>query len=99
VKVLLSPEAADDLRTIARWIAKDNPPRTESFINELERACLSLSRRPSRFPVALSLHGEPIRKRVHRDYLIFYRIKPKRVEIMRILHGARDWATLLPDDP
>ncbi|HEX4739693.1 MAG TPA: type II toxin-antitoxin system RelE/ParE family toxin [Allosphingosinicella sp.] len=99
MKIVLSPEAVGDLRTIARWIAADNPQRAESFVNELERACGSLSRRPSRFPVALNLHGEPIRKRVHRDYLIFYRVKAKQVEIVRILHGARDWAALLPGDP
>jgi toxin ParE1/3/4 len=99
VKVLLSPEAIDDLGTIARWIAADNPQRAESFVDELEGACRSLSRRPSRFPVALRLHGEPIRKRLHRDYLIFYRIRRTQVEVVRVLHGARDWAALLPDGP
>jgi toxin ParE1/3/4 len=49
--------------------------------------------------VALILRGEPIRKRVHGDYLIFYRVRGRQVEIVRILHGARDWNALLPGDP
>jgi len=31
-----------------------------------------------------------------RAYLIFYRVTD-RVEVLRIIHGARDWAPLLDD--
>jgi toxin ParE1/3/4 len=39
-----------------------------------------------------------IRKRGHGRYLIFYRVLEKEVEILRIVHGARDWAALFADD-
>ncbi|WP_051087037.1 type II toxin-antitoxin system RelE/ParE family toxin [Ancylobacter sp. FA202] len=40
-----------------------------------------------------------IRRRPHRDYLIFYRIEPAAVEILHILHGAQDFEDVLfPDD-
>jgi toxin ParE1/3/4 len=43
-------------------------------------------------------HG--IRRCVHRDYLIFYRVMEDLVEIIHILHGARNYEVLLfPDEP
>lgn len=67
---------------------------TPSLMN-WERACASLVPRPSRFPVALNLDGDPIRKRLYRGHLLFYRILPKDVEVVRIIHAARNWAALL----
>ncbi|MEF3365520.1 type II toxin-antitoxin system RelE/ParE family toxin [Methylocystis sp. 9N] len=36
-----------------------------------------------------------MRRRVHGDYLIFYRIQPSAVEILHVLHGAMDYERLL----
>ena len=32
---------------------------------------------------------------VYRDYLIFYRVREELIEVIRILHGARDYETIL----
>ena len=37
-----------------------------------------------------------LRRMPFRSYLIFYRVTD-HVEILRILHSARDWASLLDD--
>lgn len=40
-----------------------------------------------------------VRKLVHGNYLIFFRIVETNVEILHVLHGARDYQALLfPDD-
>lgn len=93
--VRLTPEARDDLVAIWLWISRDDERRASAFVDELERACDSLSPRPSRFPVALKVDGDPIRKRLYRGHLIFYRILLKEVEIIRVIHAARDWMALL----
>ncbi len=93
--VRLTPEAKGDLVSIGLWISRDNQARADSFVDELEGACASLASRPSRFPVALHLDGDALRKRLYRGHLIFYRIVAKEVEVVRIIHGARDWMTLL----
>jgi toxin ParE1/3/4 len=31
-----------------------------------------------------------IRRCVHGDYLIFYRLQPKQIEVIHVLQGARD---------
>jgi plasmid stabilization system protein ParE len=35
-----------------------------------------------------------IRRRVHGNYLIFYRVREELVEVVHVLHGARDYETL-----
>lgn len=96
--VRLTPEARDDLVVIWLWISRDDEKTADAFVGELERACASLVPRPSRFPVALSLDGDPIRKRLHRAHLVFYRILPEEVEVVRIIHAARNWVALLYGD-
>lgn len=94
MKVDLAPEARADLTAIAGWIDNDNPDRADSFVEELQRACAALGRRPYRFP-AVQVAGRDLRKRAYRDYLIFYRVLDNLVEVVRIIHGKRDWPALL----
>ena len=58
---------------------------------------MSLSQRPNRFPTVVRLAGHSLRKLSHRDYLIFYTVEAERVDILRIAHGARDWAALIAE--
>jgi plasmid stabilization system protein ParE len=40
-----------------------------------------------------------IRRRPHGNYLIFYRVRESIVDVLHILHGARNYETILfPDD-
>jgi toxin ParE1/3/4 len=95
VKVRFTASAEADLQAIGDWIVEDDPGRAASFVIELRERCLSLADKPNRFPVARRTGGHVFRKLVHRDYLIFYRVLDDRVEIVHVLHGARDWAGLL----
>jgi toxin ParE1/3/4 len=94
MNVGISPEARDDLLLIAEWIAEDNPSRADSFVYELEDRCQSLSEFPERFPAIAGMPKGTVRKLTHAGYLIFYRVDTKSVEVLRIIHGARDWASL-----
>jgi len=47
------------------------------------------------YPVVSRFAGQGIRRRVFRDYVIFYRAGSDVVHIIRILHGARDIELLL----
>jgi len=95
VKVRLTGDALADLEEIGDWIAQDNPGRADSFIAELRKVCATLATRARRYPVAFSRPGGEVRKRTSGNYLIFYRIAHGEVQVLRILHGARDWAALL----
>lgn len=98
MKIILGPTARADLADIAQWIARDNPTRAQSFIDELEQKCAGLSSHPLRFPIVRRGAGFVIRKRVHGHYLIFYQLFEAHIEVMRIVHSARDWTKLINGD-
>lgn len=99
MKVVLTDDALADLQSIARHIARDNPTRARSFVRELVAQAKALGDLPERFPLVERHAASGVRRRVHGNYLIFYRVEPQRVVVFRILHGARDYAAVLfPDD-
>jgi plasmid stabilization system protein ParE len=55
---------------------------------------MSRGRQPRRFPIVFPFGKVPVRKRVHRDYLIFYRVEVEAVQVIRIVNGSRDWVAL-----
>ena len=100
MKVIITDTAQDDLLSIGRRIAESNLPRALSFMDEVESKCLKLADMPRAFPLLPNWEHTGIRRRVHGDYLIFYRINKTEIEILHILHGARDFeAVLFPEEP
>ena len=93
MRVEITAEAESDL--IARYIAKDDPRAAAKFVRELRSACEGLSTFAKRFPVVLRYESLGIRRRACGSYLIFYRIEAKRVVVIHVLHGARDYLDLL----
>ena len=39
--------------------------------------------------------GFGFRKRVHGSYLIVFRVTAREVEVLNVIHGARDYAVVL----
>lgn len=95
MKVVLTDEALADLEAIADYIARDNPSRARSFVAELLAKARGLADMPEAFPLVPRYASLGIRRRVHGNYLIFYRADPARITVIHILHGARDYAALL----
>ena len=95
MRVVVSANAEADLREIGDWIARDNPIRAASFARELREACLSLAGMPRAFPLLPHRAKSGIRRKPYRNYLIFYSIGDRRVEILHVLHGARDYDSIL----
>src|SRR5690242_10661010 len=96
--VVFTKEAEDDLEEIGDWIAKDNPPRAVSFVQELVGICADLAEAPKAYPIVVRLKRFGVRRRVYGDYLIFYRVLGETVEISHILHGARDYEAIFSQD-
>ena len=98
MKVVVTNAALDDLLQIGRAITIDNPQRAETFVSEIYDRCQRLGAMPRAFPLLPNWEERGIRRRPFGDYLIFYRINKDQVEILHILHGARDFeAILFPD--
>lgn len=93
--VHLTAEAERDLEQIGDWIARDNPARAVTFIEEIQRTCLDLAEFPERFPLVPRYEDWRVRHRTKGNYLIFYRVEPARVVILHVVHGAMDYSALL----
>lgn len=96
--VRFSVEAKADLAQIADFIAADDPERAIGFVDELAVSCLALGDFPKRFPLVERYAERDVRHRVHGNYLIFYRVEFDCVVVLRILHGATDYAAVLFPD-
>ena len=92
--VYFSPLAETDLVEIGIYIARDNPKRALSFIDELEIKCEALGEFPGtgvmRQDVAADLRMLP-----HASYLIFYRVGTGQITILHVLNGAMDVEAIL----
>ena len=97
MKVVLADRAQSDLKQIADWIGADDWDYAESFRRALLDKCFTLSSNPGRYPFVLGTGTLGLRKLSYRDYLIFYRVLTEGVEVVRIVHGKRDWVRLLRD--
>lgn len=95
MKVRLSTEARQDLIAIGDYIARDNPVRALSFVQELVDKCTSLASMPLGYAVVPRYEAKGIRRRLHGSYQIFYRIDGNLIFVVRVLHGARDYEALL----
>lgn len=91
MRVELAAEAEADLEAIATFIAQDNLLQALQFVEELQDTCRRIADFPRRFPV---LRGD-IRKALHGNYLIFFKIEEDVIYVIHILHGASDYEAKL----
>jgi|APTNR8051073442_1049403.scaffolds.fasta_scaffold102300_2 plasmid stabilization system protein ParE len=94
MKVVFSAAARTDLRAIDAAASVDSPQAAQQLMATLRSACLGLGDMPNRFR---QVGNSGLRLRPCGNYLIFYAVS-EGVEIVRILHGARDWAAILDED-
>ncbi len=99
MKVEFAEEAERSLEQIGDYIALDSPARAESFTRELIDAALVLGDAPRAYPLVPRFERLGVRRRVHGNYVILYRVETHRVFVVQIVHGARDYGRLLlPED-
>ena len=95
MRLIFTEAAETDLETIGDYIALSNPFRAVSYIRELRGKCLELREMSQAFPLLPNHESAGVRRRVHGNYLIFYRINLQTIEILRVLHGAMDHERLI----
>ena len=93
--VVITAAAEADLETIADRIAEDNPTRAVTLVIELRRRCETLIDAPKGYALVPRYEALGIRRRPYGDYLIFYRVAGDTIEILHVLHGARDYEAIL----
>ena len=97
-KYQLTPQAVSDLFEIWNFINQDNPEAADRVEHAVFRACDLLAESPLVGRVRTDLTPLPVRFWVvhpYSKYLIVYDPEKKPLQIIRILHGARDLPTVL----
>ena len=85
----ISELAISDLNEIWVYIAQDSPKAADRSINNLYDTCYKLTTQPRTGRLREELLPG-VRSITYKKYIIFYRIRKLDIEIIRILHGARD---------
>jgi len=87
---VLSPEALQDLQNIWDFIAVDNVDAADKLQDEFFDAFEELARHPGMGHKRADLTKRDVRFWPTGSYLIVYRDLPALLQIVAILHGARD---------
>jgi plasmid stabilization system protein ParE len=98
MRATITESAWEDMLGVCRAIGLDSPRRAESFLEELYKHCVELADMPAAFPFASGYEAQGIRRRVFGNYLVFYRINAKTVEVLHVIHGARDYDRILSSE-
>lgn len=95
-RVLLTPRATHNLRTIHAYIFKQAPRAADDWLDRAERAVDSLDHHPERCPLAperLSF-GKPIRELLigagnRGTYRLLFVVADQWVYLLHVRHGSR----------
>ena len=101
-RYVLTPSARRDVNDIWDYIASDNIEAADRVLDALESAMIKLAKSPG-----IGHWREELADKRHRfflvySYLIVYRHETKPLQIVRVLHAARDVQGILglsPDEP
>ena len=93
--VVITAEAEADLEEVATYVAEQSPQSALNLIRELRQRCESLLDAPRGYPLVPRYEHFGIRRRPFGRFLIFYRVHEDTIEIIHIIHGARDYEALL----
>ncbi|NCS90619.1 MAG: type II toxin-antitoxin system RelE/ParE family toxin [Ignavibacteria bacterium] len=89
--------AEEDFTEIISFIAADNPTAADAIANKIEKNLELLSENPKlgRIPRDEEIRNLGYRYLIVQNYLIFYTVEERTIFVHRILHGARNYKSLL----
>ena len=102
--VLFTALAEEDLDQIEDYIAANDPAAAARVRAAIVKQSLELGKMPAQGMVLKDPANEqeigvrlwPVSR--YRNYLILYRIEPKFIRVLRILHAAQDWTRFFGKD-
>jgi toxin ParE1/3/4 len=96
----VKPSALEDVRQHIAHIGSNRPDAADRFASTVEDAFAMIAANPelgaSKPMSSAALSGLRVwTMKGFRNYAIFYRFQGNAVEVLRVLHAARDWESLL----
>jgi toxin ParE1/3/4 len=98
--LIVDPAAESDVDDAAEYIAADAPSAGERFLAAVDATFSGLVRMPElgrlrEYAAARLARVRSLPVQRFENWLIFYRPLPDGIEILRVLHGARDVEAIL----
>lgn len=97
-RYVLTAAARADLEEIAEFIRLDSPDAARRVVESLRKTMGKLARMPEIGHLREDLAPPPLRFWPVYSYLIVYLPESQPLQILRVLHGARDVRRLLESD-
>lgn len=94
--LIFSDLAYNDLEEIVLYISKDSKDNAIKFYNKLMDNLTKLEEFPN---LGLLMPDKKMSEKGYRmiivnNYIIFYKVYEKNIQILRVLHGSRDYPQL-----
>lgn len=87
-------QAEEDLIELWIYIAQDNPSAADRLLDTIEQRCQALAENPLMGRLRPDIAPE-LRYFIVGRYLILYRTIENGIQIIRVIHGARDIPSLI----
>ena len=96
MKLVFSAQAREDLLEIEEYIGQANPRAAMNFLDKIMNRCEQIGQFPGigrrRFELKTGY-----RSLVEGQYIILYRVSNHQVEVVRVLHGKRDFEQIMKE--
>ncbi len=96
MKIVWTEPAVEDLRELHAYIARDSEVYARGFVERILSAAEQLSARPKVGRLVPEGNNKNVRELLYQQYRIIYRIRKDSIEMLSVIHGARDLASLKP---
>ena len=96
-RVLRRPQAQDDIDDIWNYIADDNIHAADNWLDKLDEQFVLLTQQPlmgrARDELSAGIRSFPLGR-----YVIFYLPRANGIDVVRVLHSARDVSKQFGED-
>ena len=87
-RIIRTHPANEDILAIAEWIAEDNLPAAERWLDKIDQTLTLIAKYPL-MGEAVEYLRPGMRRFCVGNYLLFYRPLEDGIELLRVLHGSR----------
>lgn len=91
MKVHWTNNAIEHLVNIYEYIAFNSPTYAQKMVDRITRRSGQIGDQPLSGRKVPEYEAEDIRELIEKPYRIIYRIKPNQIDVLAVIHGARQF--------
>lgn len=91
IKVKWSPEAVEDVESIAQYISRDSKFYAQATVSKVIDFSHSVARFPQMGRVVPEFNDKKIRERLVYSYRLVYKIERARILVIAVIHDKRSF--------